>query len=279
MNRTWPPTFQQKLYSFLDPSDGGGPAEQLFNALLGALILMNVGVMVLGTVPEVAQTYGPLIRTFDLLCALIFGLEYLARLYVTPLRPGLPPGWRGHLRYALQPMPLIDLIVIAALLVPGNAALVSLRGLRLLKLLSLLRLGRYSDSLLLIGRVILQRAGELLTTVLIATVLVFIAASVLYQVESAAGTEGYGSIPEALWWAVVTLTTTGYGDVYPATGLGKLAAGVIMLFGVGMVALPAGMVASSFADELSRLREEEARREQSQATPYCFCPHCGEKLP
>ncbi|WP_370637915.1 ion transporter [Deinococcus sp. 14RED07] len=101
-------------------------------------------------------------------------------------------------------------------------------------------------------------------------VLVFIAASLLYQVESSAGTKGFESIPQALWWAVVTLTTTGYGDVYPATPLGKAAAGLIMLFGVGMVALPAGMIASGFAEELSRLRQQE--------TAAACCPHCGKTL-
>lgn len=270
-----PLPFQARLYAFLDPSDGMGVGERVFNAALTVLILLSVAVTVVGTLPEVQREYGPAIRLFDLLCLLVFGLEYAARLYVTPLRPGFGSGWRDYLRYALSPLPLIDLLVLVALLVPGTTALASLRGLRLLKLLSLLKLGRYSDSLQLIGRVIWQRSGELLTTVLIVLVLVFIAASLLYQVESAAGTKGYESIPHALWWAVVTLTTTGYGDVYPATPLGKVAAGMIMLFGVGMVALPAGMIASGFAEELARLREVRA---QPLAGTPTHCPHCGKSL-
>lgn len=273
--------FRIRLYAFLDPGDGMSMGERLFNMLLALLIVSNVTVTILSTVPGVYEEYGPWIRAFDLGCAVVFGLEYAARLYVTPLRPGHEDGWRGLLRYALTPLPLIDLLVIVSLLLPGSAALASLRGLRLLKLLSLLKLGRYSDSLQLIGRVIRRRAGELFTTVLIVVVLVFIAASLLYQVESSAGTKGFESIPQALWWSVVTLTTTGYGDVYPLTTLGKVAAGMIMLFGVGMVALPAGMIASGFAEELSRLRmEEEAIREEAtRETRGHFCPHCGERLP
>ncbi|MCD0162766.1 ion transporter [Deinococcus sp. 6YEL10] len=265
-----PTTFRERLYSFLDPSDGAGPAERLFNALLVTLILLTIAVTIAGTVPEVQREYGPVIRVFDYVCAFVFGLEYLGRLYVTPLRPGYDGSARSYLRYATSPLPLIDLLVLVSLMVPATTALASLRGLRLLKLLSLLKLGRYSDSLQLIGRVISQRAGELLSTVLIVLVLVFIAASLLYQVESSAGTKGFESIPQALWWAVVTLTTTGYGDVYPATPLGKAAAGLIMLFGVGMVALPAGMIASGFAEELSRLRQQE--------TAAACCPHCGKTL-
>jgi len=240
------------------------------------LILLNVGLTVAGTVPWFAQTYGRELRLFDLFSLGVFGLEYAARLYVTPLRPGFGAGWRGYLRYALSPLPVIDLLVLVSLLAPGTSALASLRGLRLLKLLSLLKLGRSSESLQLIGRVVRQRAGELLSTVLIVLVLVFIAASVLYQIEFSAGTKGFESIPQALWWAVVTLTTTGYGDVYPATPLGKAVAGLIMLFGVGMVALPAGMIASGFAEELARLRQPSA---PAGAEPPQRCPHCGEDLP
>ncbi|SMB90849.1 ion transporter [Deinococcus hopiensis] len=273
------PTFQARLYTFLDPGDGAGPGERAFNTLLVLLILLNVTVTVLSTVPEVLALYRHEMRLFELFSGLVFTLEYLARLYVVPLRPGFTPRQQGHLRYALSPLPLIDLLVIVVLLTPGTTALASLRGLRLLKLLSLLRLGHYSNSLLLIGRVIQQRAGELISTGLIVLVLVFIAASLLYQVESGAGTKGFESIPHALWWAVVTLTTTGYGDVYPATPLGKVLAGTIMLFGVGMVALPAGMIASGFAEELARLRQLAAPTAfpQERGDP-AHCPHCGGEL-
>ncbi|MBZ9749540.1 ion transporter [Deinococcus sp. HMF7604] len=274
--RVYPPLMYH-LSDFLDPNDGAGIAERLFNGLLVVLIVLVVAMTIAGTVPSVQREYGGAIRAFDYLCAVIFGLEYLARLYVTPLRPGYGSAPADYWRYARSPLPVIDLLVLMSLLVPGSTALASLRGLRLLKLLSLLKLGRYSDSLQLIGRVVAQRAGELLTTVLIVLVLVFIAASLLYQVEANVGTKGFESIPQALWWAVVTLTTTGYGDVYPATTLGKAAAGLIMLFGVGMVALPAGMIASGFADELSRLRQQE-QSQAPAAPPYRFCPHCGEQL-
>ncbi|UQN06689.1 ion transporter [Deinococcus sp. QL22] len=284
MTAVAPVSLRRKLYSFLNPADGMGRAETSFNVLLALLILTNVVLTVVGTMPEVARQYGAALRTFDLACAAVFALEYLARLYVVPERPdsrGVGTG-QAYLRYALSPLPLIDLLVIVSMVLPHTSTLASLRGLRLLKLLSLLRLGRYSHSLQLIGRVIQQRAGELLTIMLIVVVLVFIAASVLYQVESSAGTKGFESIPNALWWAVVTLTTTGYGDVFPVTPLGKLAAGFIMLFGVGMVALPAGMIASGFAEELARLRikENDIHTEQivAAAVQGAYCPHCGTRL-
>lgn len=267
------PTFRQQLDRLLNPEEGAGLTEHLFTIFLTLMILISVVITIIDTVPEIHQQYNTIFRFFDYVCAVVFTLEFIGRLYVAPLNPRLQ-GYKGLMRYFITPLTLIDLLVILSLISPGVTALASFRGLRLLKLLSVLKLGRYSRSVQLIGRVLAQRASELLTTVLIVVVLVFIAASVLYQIESSAGTKGFESIPNALWWAVVTLTTTGYGDVYPATVLGKIAAGFIMLFGIGMVALPAGMVASGFAEELSSIRQQK----QTSEKEFKYCPHCGEKL-
>lgn len=267
------PTLRQQLDQLLNPQEGSGLKEHLFTIFLTMMILISVAITIVDTVPEIHQQYGHVFRLFDYLCAIIFTAEFIGRLYVAPLKSQFQ-GHKGFLRYLLSPFTIIDLLVILSLIAPGITALASFRGLRLIKLLSVLKIGRYSKSVQLIGRVLAQRANELITTVIIVVVLVFIAASVLYQIESAAGTEGFESIPNALWWAVVTLTTTGYGDVYPATVLGKIAAGFIMLFGIGMVALPAGMVASGFAEELANMKQK--RRENEK--PFKYCPHCGEKL-
>jgi len=245
-------------HHFLDPEDGMSPAEAAFNALLAALIILTIATTVFSTLPQMRAHLG-LMRAVELVAAAVFALEYAGRLWVVPERLGRRASARDYLRYAASPLPLIDLLVLLALLSPVGWTMGALRGLRLLKLLSVLKLGRYSEGLQLVGQVLRARSGELLTLVLIVLVLIFIAASLLHQVESAAGTKGYESVPAALWWAVVTLTTTGYGDVYPATTPGKVLAGVIMLFGVGMVALPAGIVASGFAEATSRQHDLQGR--------------------
>lgn len=135
---------------------------------------------------------------------------------------GRPAVLKDYVQYALSPLALIDLLVLLALLSPAALPLGALRGLRLLKLLGVLKLGRYSEALKLVGSVLRRRSGELLTFGLIVLVLIFMAATLLHQVESKIGTKGFESIPHALWWAVVTLTTTGYGDVF-MSGVAALA--------------------------------------------------------
>lgn len=250
---------RRQAYHFLDPTDGMTRREWLFNALLTSLIVLTIVTTMLSTVPGLTGSELQLLRMLELIAAVFFAGEYALRLWVVPERrhvAGHPAHFRDYLQYALSPLALIDLLVILALLSPASLPLGALRGLRLLKLVGVLKLGRYSEALQVIGRVLRQRSGELMILTLIVLVLVFIAASVLYQIESRAGTKGFESIPQAMWWSIVTLCTVGYGDVYPSTPLGRLTAGFIMLLSLGMVALPAGIIASGFHDAL---RQHNAR--------------------
>lgn len=249
-----PLSLRRRAHHFLDPNDGMDAPEAAFNALLATLIVLTILTTVLATLPQAAPYLGWL-RAAELFAAVVFTAEYLGRAWTLPERLGREATLADHLAHATSLLPLIDLLVLLALFSPASWAVGALRGLRLLKLLSVLKLGRYSEGLQLVGRVLALRSGELLTLILIVLVLMFIAASLLHQVEHAAGTKGFESVPAAMWWAVVTLTTTGYGDVYPATSLGKLLAGVIMLGGVGMVALPAGIVATGFSEATAQQRQ------------------------
>lgn len=257
-------SLQRTLYEFLDPDPNPPPLERTFNLFLSALIVLNIAAVVLASVPGVQERYHGPLRLLEVCSLTVFGVEYLGRLYVAPLKPGAPAGWRGRLRWMLSPLGLIDLGVLLALALPGLAGLAALRSLRLLKLVSILKFGRYSGALALIGRVVASRRDELLTTVLIVFVLVLISATALYNLEG--GGKGFESIPQSMWWAVVTLCTVGYGDVYPVTPGGRLVAGFVMLLGIGIVALPAGLIASGFSEELARRRRKAC------------CPHCGQEL-
>lgn len=246
-------TLRRAAFHFLDPSDGMTRQEWLFNAVLTLLIVLTILTTMVSTLPGLSALERSAIRGLELVAAVFFVAEYALRLWVVPER-GVAAHRRAtagdYLHYVLSPLAVIDLIVILALLSPASLPLGALRGLRLLKLVGVLKLGRYSEALRVIGRVLRQRFGELMILGLIVLVLVFIAASVLYQIESRAGTKGFESIPQAMWWSIVTLCTVGYGDVYPATAWGRFTAGCIMLLSLGMVALPAGIIASGFADAL-----------------------------
>jgi voltage-gated potassium channel len=245
-------------YDLLDPDDNPPFYERIFNLFLAALILITVVVVIIDTVPELHPTLEPWLETLRWISIVVFSTEYLGRVWVAPERPDAPKGFGAYIAWIFSPLALVDLLVIASLAFPElPAALGALRALRLLKLLSLLKLGRTSPALKLIGQVLQNRLPELKSLVVTILVLVTIAASLLYAIESEAGTKGFESIPHSMWWAIVTLTTTGYGDVFPATAIGRLLAAVIMLLGVGVVALPAGIIATGFAEAVRKQREDK----------------------
>ena len=142
-----------------------------------------------------------------------------------------------------------------------------LRALRLIRLMRVLKLGHYSESIAIVGRVFHNRRGELAVAVFAVLVLLILASSLMYYVENAAQPEAFPSIPAAMWWGVATLTTIGYGDVYPVTGLGRLLGSVIGILGIGLFGLPAGVLASGLAEELAKKR-----------AAVTLCPHCGEPI-
>ena len=255
-------SFRQWAYDLLDPDPEPPFYERVFNTFLAVLIVLTVVGLILGTVPDLHDGLDPWLETLRWISLVVFAIEYAGRLWVAPLRPDASPGIRGYLEWMFSPLALIDLFVLITIAVPElPSGLGALRMVRLLRLLSLLKLGRVSPALRLIGSVIKSRMPELRSLILTIAVLVTIAASLLYAVESEAGTKGFESIPHAMWWAIVTLTTTGYGDVFPATAVGRMLAAVIMLLGVGVVALPAGIIASGFA-EAARKREELLETEE-----------------
>jgi len=275
-------SFRQWLYDLLEPDENPPFYERVFNLFLAALIILTVIGLILDTVPDLHPALEPWLLCLQWISVVVFSAEYLGRLWVSPLSPDVKPGLGGYFQFILSPMAIIDLIVLLSLILPDMPEVLgALRGLRLLKLLTLLKLGRTSPSLRLIGQVIHSRMPELRSLVLAIVVLVTIAASMLYAVESQAGTKGFSSIPEAMWWAIVTLTTTGYGDVFPATAAGRLLAAFIMILGVGVVALPAGIIASGFAEAARKRAQmeqvEDPRLVELRDTLRLLLPHLDDE--
>jgi voltage-gated potassium channel len=142
-----------------------------------------------------------------------------------------------------------------------------LRMLRIMRIMRLAKLGRYSDSLQTLGRVVAGKKEQLISTVFILVILLIIASCLMYYAENETQPDHFSSIPAAMWWAVTTLTTVGYGDVFPLTTVGKLLGSVIAVLGIGMFALPTGILGAGFVEEMERRRQSRN------------CPHCGKELP
>lgn len=243
---------KRTLYDLLEDTGRRRLGAKIIRRALLLLILVNVASAVLETLPRFEETAMDLFMLFQLVSGSIFLAEYILRLYIADLHPPLrrygPFGARLH--YALQPDAIVDLIaalpLILVLLLPNSAVTVVV----IFRLLRFLKLARYSPALRsLLSAIASERHALIGSTVIICGV-VLMAATLLYLVEHDDQPEKLASIPHAIWWAVTTVTTVGYGDVVPVSGPGKVLGGIVMLLGYGLIALPVGIVASAFAREI-----------------------------
>jgi voltage-gated potassium channel len=257
------------VHKFLEVEKDDRGWERALNIGLAALILGNIAAVILETVEDLRTQHAFAFAAFEAVSVAIFATEYLLRLWSCTADPRFA-GPLGRLRFVLSPMALVDLVAILPSLIPGGSLdLRFARSVRLLRLARSLKFARYSESLRTLGRVVRAKRSELGVTAFLGAVLLVCASCGIYFVEHDAQPKAFSSIPGAMWWSVVTLTTVGYGDVFPVTPPGKALASVIAILGIGLFALPTGILASGFNEEL------QARR--SSAAP-ARCPHCGGDL-
>jgi voltage-gated potassium channel len=245
-------------YRQLEPAAWSGPGLSLANKLLVVIILLATLTAILRTEPTLTAGREQMFDLVDLCFGSIFVVEFVLRLWAVQEDPR-HRGVRGAVRYILKPAALIDIAVIVATFAPMLASgLVSLRLLRVITVLRFARLGRFSSALRHLTVAVSDRRDELLLTVLLGIALIIGGATAMWLAEGDAQADKFGSIPRAMWWAAVTLTTIGYGDVYPVTILGKVIAVAVAIGGIGLIAMPAGILAAAFSDAIQRSREARA---------------------
>jgi len=249
-------TLKRRLHDQLSPTARVEEGLSPTNKAVILAILVSVVSAVLETEPGLRSRYGAIFTLVNTALLWLFVAEYLARLWVNGETPRFA-GLRGRAVYITRWWSLIDLAaILPALLVPEADWMILVRIFRLLRILGLAR-GRFGTAFRAVGTALSERRFELYVSLAIALGLLLFSATALYLAERGAQPEAFGSIPRALWWGVATLTTVGYGDVYPITALGKLFAAVFALAGIGLIALPAGILASAFSDALARGRAAE----------------------
>lgn len=251
--------FQRWLYGQLDPADWPRGGLSPVNRIVIGLIVLSVIAAVLESEPEVSVGHDDLFQALELAFGVLFGVEYLARLWTAPLNPKYGSGIRGVLRYATTPAAVLDLLALSPafiIAIGGEAYL--LRLFRLVRVLRLARLGRFSHAIVSLTEAVRSRRYELLLSVFVALLLLLVTSTLLYLVEGGTQPRTFGSIPRAMWWSIVTLTTVGYGDVFPQTPLGKVLAGLTAVTGIGLIAMPTGILASAFSDAIQRERQARA---------------------
>ena len=245
------------------PSQSHGWARR-FNLMLSVLILANVVAVVIDTMPSLSVDATAALDWFEKFSFSLFAIEYLVRVWTCVELARFSPPVRGRLRYMVGILPLIDLAVLLSFFAPFDLRF--LRLVRIVRLLRVLHLQQYEEPLQAIGAAIAARRQLLVIAVVAMMMLMFFAAAGMYFIEHDVQPTVFSSIPAAMWWAVMTLTTVGYGDVLPVTPLGKFFAAVIATGGIAVFAMPMAIVTAAILEVDVRAREETENRQNELLT-------------
>lgn len=256
------------LFNLLEIEAPDSRITNRFEQFMFVLVLLNVLVTILETVKSIRDFMGPFFHLFDMFSLLVFTGEYLARLWVCTLDQRYSSSFTGRVRYMLTPYMLLDLAIIVPFYLPLFFGIDTrfILVFRMLRIARVLKLTRYSQSFHRLIRVTRKKKDDLIASLGVVFVLLILSSSLMYYAEHTAQPDKFSSIPAAMWWGVATLTTVGYGDVFPVTNLGKFIGSFIAILGIGMVALPTGIIGSGFLEEMS-CKPEDSR-----------CPHCGKSI-
>jgi voltage-gated potassium channel len=232
---------RRRVYRALNPEARLGVTARL----LIVLILLATAFAIAETEVEMTTGHEPLFRAAELFFAAVFGVEYAARLW------SAPEGGTSRLRYALKPTSLLDLVAVVGALLPFiGADILVVRLLRIVRIVRLAKLGRYSRAFSTLARAVRSRGNQLLVAFTLAAFFLIVGSTAMYWIEGESQPDDFGSIPRAMWWCLATITTVGYGDAIPATAPGKMLGGLIAMGGIVLIAIPTGIMAAAFSDEL-----------------------------
>ena len=243
-----------RLYQILERGRPEDKVSQVVDWALIVLIVANVVAAAAATVEELYARYHDAFWYFEVVSVAIFTVEYLCRLWVCTAHdsPFRDHPVKARLKFALGPYSLIDLLAILPFYLGLFVPTADFRFVRVFRLLRLLKLVRYSPALATLWRVLVNERRALSAALLIIVILLILSSTAMYYVEHDLQPDKFGSIPAAMWWAIATLTTVGYGDVVPVGAVGRMIGGLVMILGLAMFALPVGIIASGFATEIHR---------------------------
>ncbi|MCS6975046.1 MAG: ion transporter [Cyclobacteriaceae bacterium] len=262
------PTFRKRLYLTLEPTERGGLAEQIFEYVLISIIVLNIVAIIVQSVPSVYKVYHTFFYAFELFSVIFFTLEYVARVYACVENPKYRHPVKGRLKYMRSGMAVIDLMAFLPFYLTFLP--IDLRFLRVFRLMALFRMfkiTRYMQAMIIFKKVLHERREQLVLSFVFVIFILIIISFFMYYAEHEAQPDKFGSIPEAMWWGMATLTTIGYGDVVPITPLGKFLGGIFALAGVAILALPTGILSSGFFELLHKPGSKKH-----------VCPHCGKEF-
>ena len=244
---------RNRVWSLLEPAEDTDTFSRIVDVFLVTLIFFNILMVILETVEDLYVVYRNFFRYFELFSVSIFIVEYIGRLWsCVENKNKNQSNVNARIKYFFSFSAIVDLIAILPSLLAFLFPTVDLRFVRALRIFRLLKFSRYSNSINTLLVVLWDQRKSFGAAFFILFIVLIISSSGMYLVEKDVQPEKFGSIPKSMWWSIVTLTTVGYGDVFPITSLGKIFGSVIIILGIGTVALPAGILASAFTEHTKR---------------------------
>ena len=245
--------------------------SRIFDVFIIIMIILTL-ITVIAETFDIPSFWQDIFNKFEIVSVIVFTVEYILRVWTADLlHPELSP-LRARLKYIVSFMAIIDLLAILPFYLPFfiKIDLRALRALRVIRLLRVFKINRYTSALSTIAQVFKNKASQLISSMLVVGLLMIIASILMYNIESAAQPDKFANAFDALWWAIATLTTVGYGDVYPITVAGKILSIIIAILGIGMVAVPTGIITAGFSEVIDKQKSAEDNKK--------YCPYCGHKI-
>jgi voltage-gated potassium channel len=260
---------KRKVYEILIDEEHDSVASKAVNLFILALILLNITLIALSSIGDLFLRFSPFFLFFEALTIIVFTVEYFLRIWACNEASDYKGAVMGRIRYALRPMMVIDLFAILPfyILIFTPLDLRFMMTGRLFRMMRVFRFGGFRQVIKMLKRVFKAKARELVLTFAIALIIIVFSAFVIYFTEHGSQPENFPSIPASLWWSVITLTTVGYGDIYPVTILGRIFASIVALLGVAIIFVPAGIISSGMLNEITSKNKKNKS-----------CPHCGKPI-
>lgn len=256
-------SIRRRVFDIIQPDDGTSLLSRIFDWMITGLILASV-IIVFAATFDLPKGVLRTLLLIEGVASVVFTVEYALRILTADFLCPESGTIKARVKYVFSPMALVDLVAILPfwlpMLLPGT--MLGLRALRLVRLLRIFKLNRYFDAIKSLGEVIVLKKRELLGSLFFVSILMLISSLLMYSAEHEAQPEVFRNAFSGLWWAVATLTTVGYGDIYPVTALGRLLGAFIAFSGLAAVAIPTGIISSGLMEALSRGREAKARAEK-----------------
>lgn len=261
---------RKRVFEIINKAEDGDRVSQIFDWTIMTLIALSILSIILESFSSINAKYRSVFHVLEIITVVVFSIEYILRIWTADLM--YPNAKHPRLKYIFSPMAIIDLLAILPFYLPFfSADLRFLRMMRLFRLFRLLRvfkLGRYLEALQIIIKVIQTSGAQLIMSVAICFFVMLFSAIVMYTVENPVQPEQFPNVISSLWWAMCTLTTVGYGDVYPITDIGKFFASIISLVGIGIIAIPTGIIAAGFNHAINKDEKEKEEKNTAEKTVF-----------